>query len=207
MGAYLDISGQRYGRLVAIERCKRKKGKKTAWMCVCDCGNEANVNLGDLRSGRTKSCGCYRRENTAIIGKTAKRVTHGDTDSRLYRIWNAMKNRCLRESTNAYQWYGNRGISICNEWLEYQEFKAWAVENGYSDKLTIDRIDNEGNYEPSNCRWITNKEQQRNKSNSRFITIDGETKCLSEWAEMHDMDRSTLRYRLNAGWDKDRLFI
>lgn len=207
MGAYLDISGKRYGRLVAIERCKPEKGKRTVWMCVCDCGNEANVNLGDLRSGGTKSCGCYRRENTAIIGKTAKRVTHGDTGSRLYRIWNAMKDRCLRESDNAYQWYGNRGISICNEWLEYQEFKAWAVANGYGDKLTIDRIDNDGNYEPSNCRWITNKEQQRNRSNSRFITIDGETKCLSEWAEMHDMDRSKLRYRLNAGWDKDRLFI
>lgn len=159
MGSLIDISGQKYERLTVIERHGVKDGH-AAWLCKCDCGKTTVVNGRNLRSGRTTSCGCFHNEQ--LIERS---LTHGKTHSRLYSIWHNMLNRCYYERTKCFEYYGGRGITVCDEWKNsFEAFHDWSIENGYSDELTIDRIDVDGNYEPSNCRWITMKEQCKNRS-------------------------------------------
>ena len=158
MSGLIDLTGQRFGRLTVVSRAENR-GNQTRWLCKCDCGNEKIIAGNALKSGVTLSCGCYHKEVTGKI-----RRTHGGTGTRLHSIWQNMKARCYRESAREYENYGGRGITICDEWRnDYKAFHDWAVENGYADNLTIDRKNVNGNYEPSNCRWITNEEQQRNK--------------------------------------------
>lgn len=159
---------------------------KSKWLCKCNCGKEKTVAIATLKNGTSKNCGC-------------KKVKHGFEGSKIYRVWSHMKERCYRQKHKSYKHYGGRGIKVCSEWLEASNFIDWAFKNGYQEGLTIERIDNNGNYEPSNCTWITNKEQQRNKRNNRFFTIGGETKTVSEWAEICGLDRHTLLYRINKG--------
>ena len=153
-----DLTGQRFGRLVAVE-CVRGK-REAQWRCVCDCGNDTSVHSrSNLVNGVATSCGCYGRER-----KSEANRTHGCTGTRLYRIWKAMHTRCLNPNSPAFKYYGGRGICICEEWRkDFAPFKEWAESNGYLDDLTIDRIDTNGDYSPSNCRWITMKEQNENK--------------------------------------------
>ena len=154
----IDLTGQRFGRLVVLQRAKTIN-KRTKWLCKCECGNEVVVEAYNLRVGHTQSCGCLQRAATSVANKT-----HGQGHTRLYRIWNNMKNRCYRKSYHAYNHYGGRGITICNEWLhDFQAFYDWAMANGYRDDLSIDRIDSNGNYCPKNCRWATMTEQNKNK--------------------------------------------
>ena len=144
-----DLTGQRFGRLTVLERTELK------WLCKCDCGNKKIVAGGHLVSGDTKSCGCLR-------------IKHGMRNTRLYSIWHGMKERCYNTKHKFYKHYGGRGIKVCEEWKnDFQTFADWALSHGYADNLTIDRIDVNGNYEPSNCQWATNAEQQRNKRNSK----------------------------------------
>lgn len=189
-----DITGQKFGRLTVLGR--KQNDKKNIWYCQCDCGNTAFVYKHDILTGKTKSCGCLRREVTA-----AKRKKHKMSHSRLYRIWNAMKERCLCETNPNYGNYGGRGISVCSKWEDnFQAFYDWAMSNGYNDNLTLDRVDVNGNYEPSNCRWSTRKEQNFNKRNNRLLTYNGKTQTLQQWSDEIGMEYTTILYRIEHGW-------
>ena len=160
MPSFIDITGQRFGRLVVLRRSAPKKGYHGAmWECLCDCGTVTIANGQNLKRGNTTSCGCYGREK-----RTDSVRTHGESGTRLHCIWKAMHTRCYNPNFFAYKHYGGRGIGICSEWAEdFQAFYDWAMSNGYEDNLTIDRINSNGNYSPDNCRWVTMTEQNKNK--------------------------------------------
>lgn len=173
-----DLTGQRFGRLVVVQ-FSHVKSKQTYWLCKCDCGNTKVCRAGHLRYGATKSCGCLRIENTSIANST-----HGMSKTRLYGIWQNMLKRTEKASNHAYADYGGRGIRVCDAWHDFTVFMEWSLLNGYAENLTIDRIDVNGDYEPSNCRWITMYEQAGNKRNTIKITLDGQTKTLVEWCKL-----------------------
>lgn len=190
------LAGQVFGKLTVLERKWCEKSQRNLWYCSCQCGNYISVLTSSLLSGRTKSCGCQRKETTAMRSKA-----HGLSNSRTYRIWNAMKERCSCPSNGQFKDYGGRGITVCDEWMNsFQAFVDWAYANGYADNLTIDRIDNNGNYCPDNCRWITSKEQNLNKRTNRMITYNDKTQTLKQWSEETGIGMSTLHFRLNNGW-------
>lgn len=192
-----DLTGQRFGRLVVLKRDFSRK-KAAFWICQCDCGKETTVQSCHLRSGATQSCGCLHMEN----GYKTTWKKHGDYKTRLYHIWITMKSRCFNKKDKRY---GGRGITVCSEWSEsFEAFRDWALANGYRDDLTIDRIDVDGNYEPSNCRWATKLEQQSNKRTNRLLTAFGETHTESEWARITGINVSTIYARLKRGWTVDR---
>lgn len=158
MPKLIDMTGQRFGRLTVIER-HGTKGGHAAWLCECTCGNTVIVDGKFLRMGATQSCGCYRKECAA-----ERHTTHGRSKSRLYNIYHNMLKRCFKSNNHKYKDYGGRGITVCDEWKDsFQAFYDWAMANGYSDELTLDRKNNDSNYEPSNCRWATQKEQANNR--------------------------------------------
>lgn len=156
---YVDLTGQRFGRLVVVSYSHSKCGQ-TYWECNCDCGNKTIVQRASLIKGYTKSCGCYNAD---------KQKTHGMTKTRIYQIWSNMKARCDRKNCPAYKDYGGRGIKIYNNWYDFSEFYKWSSANGYNENLTIDRIDVNGNYCPENCRWVSMKEQRLNKRDSLYF--------------------------------------
>lgn len=201
MSKLIDITGRRFGRLTVIERAgSNKYGAK--WKCECDCGNISVVLGAKLRNGHTKSCGCLVVEHIENVNKT-----YGMSDSRIHYIWGNMKGRCYNENDQAYDRYGGRGITVCDEWREdFTAFVDWAFANGYADNLTLDRRDNDGNYCPENCRWATYKTQANNRRNSRPLTFNGETKSLSEWCEEYGKKRDTVRYRIRHGWTFEEAF-
>ena len=173
MSKFIDLTGQRFGGLTVIGFAKKSNDRQYMWKCRCDCGNEIVIRSHSLRSGNTRSCGCLQKETNIKL-----RQTHGMTKTRLYNIWQSMKQRCSLPSASCYKYYGGRGITVCNEWQNFEPFCEWALANGYADNLTIDRIDVNGNYEPNNCRWLTIQEQQNNTRRSHNITFNGITKTL-----------------------------
>lgn len=202
MSKFVDLTGQRFGRLTVLYRedAYKKNGKReTAYVCQCDCGAIRKVFAYGLKSGNTQSCGCKSLEN-----RIKARTTHHKTGTRIYRIWRGMKTRCENPNDYHYEFYGGRGIKVCAEWEKFELFYDWALANGYTESLTLERIDNNGNYEPSNCRWATVKEQCNNRRTSRIITHNNISHTLSEWAEIADMQPTTLAYRINNGWSMDK---
>lgn len=184
--------------LIEIDCYKPKK----RWMCRCDCGKIISIDQG--RIGIQKSCGCIKSKVAIENGK--KCTTHGDTNTRLYRIWGGMRRRCYEEQNKDYKNYGERGIVVCDEWLEYFNFKEWAIQNGYNDKLTIDRIDVNGNYCPKNCRWVDMIAQNNNRRSNHILEYNGESHTIAEWSRITNIPPKTIRYRICAGWSiKDAL--
>lgn len=191
----LELVGQRFGRLTVIEEAE-KKGTLSRWKCRCDCGTELIVIGTCLTSGHSQSCGCYKRDKSSEIHKT-----HGETKSRLYQIWAGIAARCNNPHKRCFHQYGGRGIKRCSEWDDYETFKKWAIEAGYNDELTIDRMDNNKGYSPENCRWVDRKTQSRNRRTAHLITYKGETKSLIEWSEKLGISRCTLKDRIGKlGW-------
>lgn len=194
--------GARFGRLVICGEVYFKtignyKGVKIC-PCQCDCGNELEVKAGHLISGNTKSCGCLQRERTSDAA-----TTHGAKHSKLYGVWCAVKARCLNPKNKRFDRYGGRGITICDQWIDdFAAFREWALSNGYREGLTIERMKVNENYEPSNCTWIPNEEQAKNRTSRREVTAFGETKSIQEWVDDPRcvVGRITFHCRLRSGW-------
>lgn len=205
----IDLIGQRFGRLTVksfAEYRYQPNGHKTAyWNCVCDCGETKIVSSGSLKNGATKSCGCLRKE------MMRERQYRGGK-SKLYGVHRMMKKRCYDKNYEHYKNYGQRGITVCDEWLGengYLAFRKWAESNGYKDGLTLDRKDNDKGYSPENCTWETRKHQSNNKRNNVWVTINGETKTMAMWCEHYGVPygRVEARYR-KLGWSiEDALTI
>jgi hypothetical protein len=204
---FKDITGEKFGRLTAVKRASTvKHGQQLSWVCICDCGNTCIAKGSNLRRGTTKSCGCLRRES---VGERSRKImlTHGGTKTRLYSIWVSMKNRCSCPNNTHFDCYGGRGIKICEEWKDFENFRDWAISNGYDDSLTLDRTNNDGNYEPANCRWVTRKDQANNRRTNRLIEFNGQSHNLKTWAEILGIHPRTLKSRLDAGWSIEKAFI
>lgn len=258
MGHLEDLSGQRFGRLVA--QYPVHDGTRWRWHCQCDCGNTKDVTPPDLKRGMVKSCGCYRRDfrkhdlagqrfgrltvlgvaeddmkhhgqrwlcqcdcgNTVIVrsdglvsGHTkgcgcenARRTTHGKADTKLFKVWTGMKQRCFNPKDYAYPNYGGRGVTICAEWSnDFSTFYEWSVTHGYKEGLSIDRIDVNGNYCPENCRWATPLQQMRNRRNTVYLEFEGSRHSLTEWSEITGIKRDTLDGRYRKGWPTERVLF
>ena len=198
----VDLTGRTFGRLTVIKYVY-SKNKKRWWLCSCACGGTTILPTNHLtrKTEPVRSCGC--------LGVEARRratTKHGQRWTRLYNIWLNMRSRCLIETNFAYKNYGGRGIKICPEWEEFRIFESWAKTNGYTDELTIDRINVNGDYCPENCRWVSRKVQGNNKRNNDYITYKGSTRTRQEWSEFLNIDRSHLRYLLRK-FDNNLTFI
>lgn len=199
--AFYDLTGKRYGSLTVIKLAYKTKDNRNCWLCKCDCGNETIVRSDNLINGHTESCGCLRERTSRKL-----LTTHGLSETRIYKIYKGMKARTTNENATEYKNYGGRGIKVCDEWInDFKAFYDWSINNGYKDGLTIDRIDVNGNYEPSNCRWATIKEQANNRTNNHFITYNGETHTMKQWSEKLNIDYKRLWSRINRyHWSIER---
>lgn len=195
-----DLTGKRFGMWSVIERADNDSYGKARWKCICDCGNVSIVSSGNLISGKSKCCGCERKAKTIKIS-----TKHGMCHERIYRIYRGMVSRCNNKNNYSFKNYGGRGISVCDNWLGdsgFENFYKWSIENGYSEELTIDRIDVNGNYEPDNCRWTTVNQQANNMRTNRVYVFNNESHTLSEWAKISGINYLTLRSRIDdLGWE------
>jgi hypothetical protein len=183
-----DIANNRFGKLTAISYLH-----KGLWNCTCDCGSKTIQQSSAMREGRVVSCGCY--------GKTLGHLnaTHGMSLTKEYKVWQQMKKRCLDKKDKSFSNYGGRGISVCEKWIN--SFECFISDiGGRPNGMSLDRIDVNGNYEPSNCRWASMKTQARNKTNNQIITFNGVSACLSEWEEITGIKHGTIRRRIKNGW-------
>lgn len=209
MGKFIDLTGQRFGRLTVVKRVANTKQNTAQWLCLCDCGSKSIVPSSSLVRGLTKSCGCLKKETNRQKFEQMKQRQKEFAQKRirpLYTIWRQMKYRCQNPGAQNYHNYGGRGIYVCDEWNHnYFSFQAWAIESGYSSGLSIDRIDNDGPYSPENCRWATPKIQSNNQRRTIHLTYNGQTKPLGVWATELGISRHTLSFRHKQGWPDERI--
>lgn len=192
------ILGKKYGEVEIVEYLRKGPNNERVYLGRCSCGKTKEFFISNLRTGKTKSCGCL-----AARALSERSRTHGDRQTRLYSIWTNMKTRCENENCDSYKHYGAKGIKVCEEWSSsYESFKEWAIKNGYTDDLTIDRIDNNRGYYPDNCRWADSRTQSRNRDYAWNITIDGITKHAKDWCEDYGVNYKTAYTRLSRGWDE-----
>lgn len=197
---FRDLKGQKFGHLTVIEQAGRNKHRSILWRCICDCGNEKIYPSGKLISGRATNCGCKTTEIKSM--KASKHGITAGVKPRTFTIWNGMKARCLNPKSISYKNYGGRGITICDEWMKFENFHKWAISSGYKDGYEIDRIDNDGNYCPENCHWVTVSENRKKTRNTHYITVDGTTKCVSEWCKLLHVSKSAA-YKILKNGDND----
>jgi hypothetical protein len=194
----IDMVGIESGRLTVISEACETKGGRVTWLCKCLCGNMINVTGKQIRSGRTKSCGCLRKDTIRSISET-----HGHSKTRTYKIWTGMIQRCTNDKVKCYDRYGGSGVLVCDRWLS--SFDSFLFDMGHAPQgMQIDRINYMGNYEPSNCKWSSRIEQARNKKNNRIIELSGEKLCVAEWADRLDVHPDRIHNRLRKGWDEER---
>lgn len=201
MSKPLELTGEKFGKLTAIKIHHKNNKGCNIWECRCDCGAIVYVQATKLRNGNTQSCGCLQKERTSVSSSK-----HGCSNSRIYHIWANMKSRCYNPNNKKYKNYGDRGIIVCDEWLKsFESFYNWAVNNGYQENLTIDRIDVDGNYEPSNCRWANMTAQANNRTNNHLLSCQGENKTLSEWSNETGISPNLLWYRAHKNKPVDEI--
>lgn len=196
------MTNKKYGRLKMLSRSKTAKNGHIIWLCLCDCGRRVEVNGYHLRSGKTKSCGCLKREIASLTCRKYKfkhgHCKRGET-SHIYRVWTNMLNRCNNPKSQDYKNYGGRGITVCKSWHKFEHFLT-DIEEPPTNKHQLDRINNDGNYNPNNCRWATKQQQMRNTSRNRWINFNDKILCSAEWETQTGIPSSAIRKRLKRGW-------
>lgn len=198
MNYKIDLTGRKYGRLSVLSYAGQKGRRRTMWKCRCDCGNIVEVESTHLRTEHTKSCGCISKENISKLN-----YKNGLSNSRLNTAYRNMLNRCYREKDSMYDLYGGRGIIVCDEWLPrnngFVNFCEWAISHGYSEHLTLDRIDNEKGYFPDNCRWVDKYQQANNKRNNYYLNINGKIDTVGNWARKLNISYWNLLHYAKGG--------
>lgn len=211
MSKLIDLTGQKFGRLTVIERAiwEESDNRCAKWLCQCQCGQTKVVSSVHLRNGNTRSCGCLSKELASERGQKSRigqrSLKHGDFGTKLYGVWAGMKRRCQNPNTKYYADYGGRGIEVCKPWQEYINFKEWAIEAGYREGLSIDRVDVDGDYCPENCRWIPLKEQNSNKRISIKLEYKGRQYSIKEIARMTGLKTRTIQERYKRGWSVEKI--
>lgn len=192
-----DLTGQKFALLTVVDRAEKATRGKAYWNCQCDCGNSTVVSGTNLITGAVKSCGCLRHKT---------QNTHHLSNTRLYRIWNALIQRCNNKNHSAYRYYGEKGIAVCEAWKDdFIAFYEWSMMNGYSDELTIDRIDISEGYYPENCRWVSRKVQANNRAFCKTIEYNGKTQTLMQWCEELGLNYKLIHSRLyKLGWSFEK---
>lgn len=194
MGSVKDITNQRFGKLVALKKDETDTSEYAKWICQCDCGKTKSISKYKLLSGHTKSCGCIHKEVNDRI-----RWKHGMTNTRIYKCWSRMKERCYNPHNADYPNYGGRGIEVCEEWCNsFEAFYEWAMSHGYTDNLTIERIDSNKDYCPGNCTWSDRLQQANNRRYCRMYTYNGKTQNLKQWCKEMNMDYKLVHGRIYA---------
>jgi len=202
MSVRVDLTGENYGRLSVSKLIRDISGKKKMWLCKCKCGSEIVVSGGNLRSGHTTQC-----KECALKQLAKNNVKHGGTGSKLYNVWNSITNRTENKNHKSYADYGGRGIKICDEWRDFSTFLKWSTDSGYSQGLEIDRIDNDGDYSPENCQWVRRIENANNKRNNRWITHNGKTRTMAQWARIFNLNYKLLHKHLSRGYSFEEAVI
>lgn len=200
MSRLIDLTGKKFGRLTVLERAVNDSAGHSRWICECDCGSQKVITGYRLTDGITKSCGCYHRGGSFNI-------IHGLSGTRLHGIYFKMMNRCYNPNSDRYEFYGGRGIKVCDKWYKNPKaFCEWSLQNGYSDNLTIDRINNDGDYAPDNCRWVPPSQQNLNRRNTVFVTYNGQKKTIVDWSKELGIPYITLYWRTkHTDWSIDKI--
>ena len=206
---YKDLCGERFGKLLVEKYLYTNKRRKAVWKCKCDCGNYIEVPSERLSTGNTRSCGCLHIESSRNnIKRAIEKQTKYKTEAEkiIYKTFNGIMKRCYNKKCKAYKNYGERGIKVCEEWLKDNSlFYTWSLNNGWKKGLSIDRIDVNGNYEPNNCRWVSNLIQQNNKRNNKYLTFKGETHTEAEWSRILNIPLGTIADRIRRGYPIEKV--